>query len=338
MSKQNASYQEFADMVQAELQTSTQFWEPQYARYAQELTRKKHQISIARKSFRVLEPLSCYITIGEVTAGSQTAFDLRFLGQSVGSVVVKANGRRVLRVSKEKAGNSKKYFQYPLGAIADDDWSSGRLAQQFRSFYRTLSGQQNIFPRQREHMVESALFSELEKTCGTEKTLNFIQPVTYIAHTRFHMKTALAASRAPADTAHCSASGGEIDIFCRFRHGNRSRLTVIEVKDENNSGETFSLAIKQAITYAVFIRELARSESGPLWMNLWGMGNQPWAGGFTINAVAAMPKGSTTDFSFTKQTIHLGQDHIELHYMAFSENEKPCNSTEVRFETSLSSC
>ena len=108
MSKQNASYQEFADMVQAELQTSTQFWEPQYARYAQELTRKKHQISIARKSFRVLEPLSCYITIGEVTAGSQTAFDLRFLGQSVGSVVVKANGRRVLRVSKEKAGNSKK--------------------------------------------------------------------------------------------------------------------------------------------------------------------------------------------------------------------------------------
>ena len=81
MSKQNASYQEFADMVQAELQTSTQFWEPQYARYAQELTRKKHQISIARKSFRVLEPLSCYITIGEVTAGSQTAFDLRFLGQ-----------------------------------------------------------------------------------------------------------------------------------------------------------------------------------------------------------------------------------------------------------------
>ena len=335
MPEDRIDYQKFADMVQAELQGSDRSWIQQYAGYAQSLTHRKQQISAARKSFRVLEPLCCYITIGEIIREGRTAFDLRYLGQSVGSVIVKANGRRVLRVSKEKANNSLAYFGYPLGEIADEDWSSGNLARQFRAFYQTLACRQDIFPRQQEHMVESALFSELEKTARSSKTLAGIQPISYLPNTRFHMKTALKASSAAEDAVHVSPSGGEIDVFCRCRYGNRSRLTVIEVKDENESGETFSLAIKQAIAYAVFIRELVRSDPGPLWMSLWGMGRQPWKNGFTINAVAAMPKGDTTEFGFAKQILHQGRDQIELHYMALLGDEKPRDGVDVRFETSL---
>ncbi len=152
------------------------------------------------------------------------------------------------------------------------------------------------------------------------------------------MKTALKAGGASHDIceAAVSGAGGEIDIFCRRKAGNRSRLTVIEVKDENLSSETFHLAIKQAIAYAVFIRELARSESGRDWMELWGMGNQPWEKeGFTINAAVAMPKGETTDFSFTGHTLALGQDRIELHYLAFLGIDKPRDGQVIQFETSL---
>ena len=122
--------------------------------------------------------------------------------------------------------------------------------------------------------------------------------------------------------------------------GNRSRLTVIEVKDENNTDETFIYAIKQAIAYAVFIRELARSESGRDWMKLWGMENQPWEKGFTINAVAAMPKrGEEDDFSFAGTKLKLegggATDYIELHYIAFRGSDKPRDGQDFDFDTSL---
>ena len=139
-----------------------------------------------------------------------------------------------------------------------------------------------------------------------------------------------------------SSTGGEIDAFCRRKVGNRSRLTVIDIKDENNSREPFHQVIRQAIAYAVFIRELVRSESGRDWMELWGLGNQPWEGGFTINAAVAMPKGNTEQFPFAGIKLGLkGEkpeaptDWIELHYIAFLGEDKPRDGQNVRFETSL---
>lgn len=78
-------------------------------------------------------------------------------------------------------------------------------------------------------------------------------------------------------------------------------------------------------------------------MELWGLGNQPWQEeGFTINVVAAMPKGSWTPPSFTgKELILKGpgevkEDKIELHYIAFSDDEKPHDGQDVvHFDTSL---
>lgn len=331
------NYQVFALGVQEKLAAKPQ-WQERYASYASTLLAdaNRDKVKKATKAFRIPEPLFPYITIGKVMeSGKAVNFDLRYLGQSVGTI--KVEDRKVtLHVSEKKSQTSCRDFGYDVGTISGEDWSTGKKAFQFREFYRGLLECTDKFPSQHEHMVESALFSELEKTIGAQKQLKQIKPIFY-EDVRIHMKTALMASKASHDICEVSdSSGGDIDVFCRRRIGNRSRLTVIEVKDQNESRETFHLAIKQAIAYAVFIRELARSEAGESWMKLWGLGNQPWKKeGFIINAVAAMPKENTTDFSFAGKMLELGKDKIELHYIAFSGVGKPRDGQDVHFETSL---
>ncbi len=337
-------YQDFAEQVQTLLRSNAR-WQDAYAGYSQKLLANKDKVAAKYKKLgrpKSWEPLCCYTAIGAIKGSGNFDFDLRFLGQHVGRIKVKQSIPRLI-IPKETAEKSLQYFGCPVGAVADEDWIAGEKAEQFRRYYRSLSGQTDKFPRQKEHMVESALFSELGKTKSKGKTLLGIQPITCVDGVRLHMKTALRASevsRRLPDIAEMG--GGEIDIFCRRRSGNRSRLTVIEVKDENNEAETFRLAIKQAIAYAVFIRELARSQSGPDWMKLWGLKNQPWNRGFIINAVAAMPKGSTAEFPFAGMRLELKSefpetvtDRIELHYIAFLGGSRPRDGYDMMFETSL---
>lgn len=344
-------YQDFAEQAQKLLRSDTQ-WQAAYAGYARKLLDAKGEMAAKRKTMGKQEDMGllyCYTTMGAIEGSEDFDFDLRFLGQSVGRVKVE-NGTPLLRVEKKQEESSRKYYGYDAGRISREDWNAGGNAVKFRDFYRAAGEDMNKFPRQKEHMVESALFSELEKKMGATKALKGIQPITCIPDVRLHMRTALAASKAAQGLLKLSpdGKGGDIDVFCR-RHGyglvpvNRSRLTVIEVKDKNETDEPFHLAIKQAIAYAVFIRELARSQCGPSWMELWGLGNQPWqTEGFTIDAVAAMPKGSTEQFPFAGMKLALRggapegvTDWIELHYMAFVGEGQPRDGLDVRFETSL---
>ncbi len=110
-------------------------------------------------------------------------------------------------------------------------------------------------------------------------------------------------------------------MFCRrsIKAGRgESRLVVIEIKDENREDESFDVAMKQAISYAVFIRELIRSDAGKYWMELWGMENQKRTG-FVIDCVVAMPEGITKP-DYAGNRIELtnedgSRDYIELHYI-----------------------
>lgn len=344
-------YQDFAEQAQTLLRSNTQ-WQGTYAGYAKKLLDAKGEMAAKRKTMgkqKDMGLLYCYTTMGAVEGSEGFDFDLRFLGQSVGRVKV-SNGTPLLRVEKGQEKSNRKYYDYDEGEIRWEDWNTGENAVKFRDFYRAAGEDMDKFPRQKEHMVESALLSELEKKMGATKALKGIQPVTCIPDVRLHMRTALAASEAADGLLKLSPNGkgGDIDVFCR-RHGyglvpvHRSRLTVIEVKDKNERGETFHLAIKQAIAYAVFIRELAHSQSGPEWMELWGLGKQHWqTEGFTIDAVAAMPKGNTRQFPFAGMKLELKgekpgdvSDWIELHYIAFTGENQPRDGQDVRFETSL---
>ncbi|MBQ9437520.1 MAG: hypothetical protein IJU50_04240, partial [Lachnospiraceae bacterium] len=272
-----------------------------------------------------------YLTIGNVI-DNEKIFDLRYLGQSVGSITVKGDEVR-LNVSNDQSKASQAYFGYEMGAMTDIDWNKDEKAAMFRRFFKSdIKG----LPRQKEHMYESALFSELEKGSSANKTLCGITTVDF-AKTRIHMKTAVKASDSGNGTLEISDKGGEIDLFCRrsIKPGRgESRLVVIELKDENKSSESFDKAMKQAISYAIFIRELIYSEAGEDWMKIWGMQYQKRQG-FTIDCVVAMPQGKTVP-SYAGDRIELDNDDaLELHYIEITSKVDGENAEDVEFNTSM---
>lgn len=131
---------------------------------------------------------------------------------------------------------------------------------------------------------------------------------------RIHMITALSASAAKVGKVEVSKNKGcEIDIFCT----KNKKLTVIEVKDENLSGELLEETMYQAVAYSVFIRELLCSsdEYGRKWFKIWGMDKSNLKESITINAVVAMPYVKEETPKFTGKSINIGNDKIALHYM-----------------------
>lgn len=322
-------YQAWADKVQKMLQEDTD-WVNQYEEYATDIIDKGTPIiEQCRKKFNVPDPLACYLTLGNIKNGNPV-FDLRYLGQSVGEIRINKD-KPILVVSKKKAESSDEFFEYKIGPC-NEPWATGAKAKDFRDFFKDRVGKFK-FPRQKEHMVEARLFQELAKTSGADKQLKYIQPIKF-ANCFTHMKTALSASEArKSKVAVVKRGGGEIDVFCRRKSGNESRLTVIEVKDKPERNESFKEAMFQAIAYAVFIRELIHTPHGNKWMEIWGINNKKTSG-ITINAVVAIPVGDEEIPDFCGQGIKLGNDTIELHYMALGKDVLETDGT-VYFETSL---
>lgn len=326
-------YQLWAEKVQQELQRNTD-WIERYDDYADDILRNKDKIYKYRKNFHVPKPLGCYITMGNSKDG-KTVYDLRYLGQSVGDISINKDHDLVLNVSEDKM----KYFELSkcddfkeIGRIENESWSNGKKARVFRKFYREIVDKEKL-PRQKEHMVEARLFQELSKQIGIDKQLRDIQPIEF-AGCLTHMKTAVPASKSSKGIISVSNAGGEIDIFCRRKVSSKeSRLTVIEVKDKVEKNESFEEAMFQAISYAVFIRELLYSSSGSKWMQIWGI-NGKNKDAFTINAVVAIPICDEEVPNFRGQRVILGKDIIELHTMALRK-DKLFGEGEVYFETTL---
>lgn len=322
-------YKKWAETVQRVLQEKTD-WVKVYGDYAAAMLSNGAKMEQCRKKFRVPSPLTCYVTLGNSKDG-KAVYDLRYLGQSVGEIKIQ-NEQPMLFVDEEKNETSHKYFGYEVGCICGEPWGTGKNSRKFRDFYRNVIDNQKL-PRQKEHMVEARLFQELSKTTGEDKQLKYIQPIKF-ANCFTHMKTALAASGAKDGNFSVVKSGGEIDVFCRRKVGvSESRLTVIEVKDKPEKNESFKEAMFQAITYAVFIRELIHTPHGSKWMKIWGI-NDKKKDGITINAVVAIPISDEEIPDFHGQKIVLGNDAIALHYMALTKNVLDADGA-VYFKTSL---
>lgn len=353
-------FREYVDLVHGTQEVlrgddNGESWQKRYAGYMEAIQKNLPQARMARKAFpKDVRPFRCYTRIGNFTKstdGRPGDFDLRFLGQSVGKVRGMDGSARLL-VDAKKDKVNQDYFGWPPGDF-EDDWPHGEKSRKFWEYFENLAREDKLLqPRQVEHMLESALFTELEKEAGASKELTGIQPITVdgLRGTRFHMKTALRASdvHKTGELPRLSPNGGEIDIFCRWRRGNQSRLTVIELKKDRRQ---FQNVLGQAIAYAVFIRELARSPSGPAWMQFWRPHNKPWEGeSLTINAVAAMPMPAEGGLSFAgiRLPVEGGgpTDFIELHWIGLTgpdpeswsasrEAHAGKEAEPVRFATSL---
>jgi len=95
----------------------------------------------------------------------------------------------------------------------------------------------------------------------------------------------------------------------------------MELKDENIKSEPPKAAIKQAIAYAAFIRELLRSDAGLAWWKLFGFsGRVPKQ--LKLYATCVMPSNENNDKTFGGVELNIERDSITLHYLYYFIDEK----------------
>lgn len=116
--------------------------------------------------------------------------------------------------------------------------------------------------------------------------------------------------------------GGGIDILCRVGSAGRPNLCIMEVKDEYNPKEPPSMAIKQALAYATFVRELLRSEDCEKWWHIFGFKKPRKQIKLLVTCVMPAPASGDPDISFGDTTILFDPDSTDcavLHYMYINE-------------------
>lgn len=344
--------QNWAIKVNNDVKANSNYWEDVFYTYANAILDNFQRYNVAREKFKNWKPWQVYVNIKQIKNSKNVIeFSLCYLGQKIGIIKVANNNTISLVLDENLNEANRKYFglesiekivsETPTKAKKQmNDWSKSDEAKAFRKHFKDISSEK--LPRQKEHMIESALRTELGKT-ERPKTLCGIKPISFIKNTQCHMKTAISASKSCNEKIEypSSGNGGDIDILCRRRTSfGKSRLTVIEVKDENKKEECFDRAIKQAISYAVFLVNLIHSKSGEKWMKIWGLQNQPKEN-LVIDAVVAMKTGETKP-SYSGEQLLLKNDDgttdsIELHYIEITSEINPEHNESVRFETSMKS-
>jgi hypothetical protein len=283
-------------------------WVNRFDGYADLILKNEAFISSARGTFREWSPLRFYISVTQAKSASKTLrLDVRYMGQIVAALSKKDNG--AFLSTKEYDENNFRDFGCNI-KLYNAGWD-GHETKRFRRYFRSLPDRSRTNNKGNvEHNVENMLLTEFSKRKSADKLLLGIQPVK-IAGVRFGMPTPLSASD-HEKLKYANVYGGGIDILAR----SGAKLTVIEVKDENTPKEPPQAALKQAIEYAVFIRELLRSKSGEKWYRLFGFsGKLPRS--LTIRTACAMPD-DIPEKSFTGKTLPIENDAIECHYLYFT--------------------
>lgn len=210
---------------------------------------------------------------------------------------------------KEYFDNLKEEF-YP--------WK-GKEARRFRRIVKEIPSEKVC--GQPEHKLESELLDNfLQKSSQGKEILN-IQPITMLKGSGFfQMPTPLKASGAKNginNITYANSYGGGIDILARVGRGKGTQLAILELKDENISSEPPEEAIKQAIAYATFVRELLRSEEvGKTYWRFFGF-TRKLPEKLSLKAIIVMPykNGIDTDFAKISLPIADTKDSIELGYI-----------------------
>lgn len=309
---------EFSSVIQETrlLLSSNNEWVNRYVTYADKISDNIDFIKSVRKSFREWSPLKIYLnTTSAQNAKKTVSFELRYLGQTIAKLTGKKDNRHKLN-TKGFENTNLRDFDCDI-KLSDVDWD-GSDAAEFRSYFKHGNSQRNAAQNKgnEEHRLESLLLTEFSKT--KEKILPYIKPMM-ICGVRFPMPTPISASNHKT-VKYSGIKGGGIDILTRTGTGGRAtNLCIMELKDENTKNEPPKDAMKQAIAYTTFIRELLRSKAGPAWWKLFGFrGNVPKQ--LVLFATCVMPSNAGNDYSFKDMDLDIAGDIIRLHYLYFTED------------------
>lgn len=316
---------------------SNQEWKGRYRSYIEFLGSEMfiERIKKAKKHFQVPQQFGLYMSVTMATNNynpnsKKTIFELRFHGQSVGTLTVIKD--KVKLSTKENTNLMKLSNVYHTKESVD--WKSSKAAKIFRSEFKRLNTEMSH--GQSEHMLESELLGNYSQKTFKGKEIQHIQPIK-MAKTvaRFQMPTPLAASKAKdGEISYSGKDGGGIDMLVRYGQRRCTRLTILELKDENSKNELSEKAIKQAIAYATFIHELLRCEdvANGKWWKFFGF-EGPIPTKLILNAVIVMPDqdDAETGFAGIQIPIPNSDDVIELHYIY--RNQTPGEKSRTSLST-----
>lgn len=307
-------------------------WEPRYAYYLKNIKPSTIPVYLP-------ETLKKYTCIS-LEEDSKPIVELRYKGQPVATLEIDKNNERYLRISTDNAKSNEKYLVGCIDELKKADkfpWISSK-GKTIRKFFKQDYGKIG----HDEHTLESAFLTELSKTSSSNKSALYIQPVTFDGK-RLQMATTLKASKiynffSPRNQksiqqliGYSGPKGGGIDVLARRKKGNKSYLTVIELKDKYVSTEKPEKSIGQAIAYATFVAMLIKSNkaNGEEWYKKFGF-KKDIPNKLTVYAVVAMPnipkniQIDTQNTFNTYQTLTIPNINAEivLHYLNLDNNGK----------------
>ena len=285
-------------------------WETRYAKHAEGILEHETNHKKLTNKAKVKFPLSKYTSISKFR-GKKVETDIRYLGQSIGLLIIEPNGNRCF--IKSKSGYNDLVKRYPdIPKLQDkEEWNS-RNMKQLRSFLSRIDVK-DAKTQSPEHKCENLLLREFHQTVSREKSLLHIQPITFGGEF-VQLTTDLSASK--KGVVSFSRKGGGIDIMARSRHkDNKVYLGVFELKDQNKPNEPMSDVIQQALSYAVFIAKLLDSKGGTDWMKIFGYkkGKCP----NVIDVVGLIPKGEET---IIEEEYQVGSFTLRTHTLYFDKD------------------
>lgn len=304
-------------------------WERVYARYAKAVVQNRTKYGKHSRCFKINAPLHKYSSLGKVMSDGKTSiFDLRFAGQSIGTVYVNTDNTPIVRltVTEKQSQYAKEHFDFEdsveLNKVEWDD----EKAQSFRSFFQNQESTKDIAIKSEEHRIENFLLQEFsKKTRKQAKKLCNIRPVR-LGGQFFQLTTPLSASKHIPEYSVNSkggATGGGIDILARVKQKSaRFRLTIIEIKDENNANESQELVMQQALIYATFIAHLLRSKSGNDWWKIFRENFDECSvpNHLDLNVVSLMPQGESHEGDMTDISLKELNTTLHLYTLYYSKD------------------
>lgn len=301
--------QEAIAKAQTELNQHREEWEQRFIQYLSQTVANRDKIKERRKKFHKWANLSVYSTIGNAK-DNKPMFDLRYQGQSVGSIVVSGNDvMLVISEEQHKNNSNPKYFNgYPKELSPGTFSWRGKEAKIFRKFFQNKPEKKH----HPEHRLENLLLKEFSKASRAEKSLAGIQPVTLGGDIFFQLPTPLTAS---GSDIHYSNGHGGIDILAR----RKKHLVVFELKDEYKATENPDKVISQAIAYAAFIAELCKTKAADDFWNLCEIGSIKNRDLIYVSILMPDPKDGSKPFSGEVISIPESNIKLELHYMFFDK-------------------
>lgn len=290
--------------------------ESQAAGWVERLREAINALPSARQKFYEWYPLKLYISYTTATQ-SRITFSLRYLGQQVATLQVKANDAVYIKIPPKTAAANTRLCGISL--TGEYPWK-GAEAQAFRKHFRCLEHCDYYDAvKSEEHHIESEFLRNMKDPTRSKfgGTLRGIQPVT-LGGLPFQFPVPIS-----GNTGVPKPTKGNIDILARRGAGKGTKISVWELKRPTITAH----AIEQAYIYSVTLLKMLRTpQSGDFWYrDIIGFGCKV-PGNLAIESVVAVSIADDRNRKLFEKKLRafksanplsMGNDKITLHIVHY---------------------